>query len=304
MNSTILLAVAVIAGVGSQAHAGSPGLEGQIRRFADEIGQPALLKSLPPKPELEIPSFREVILSHDPAPGVRDADLDQTLRNIGMLRDSHDRNEAIERCFRANQGRLAPYQVEKLLRAVSPTDYDSYHNHDRYNSIKRIVAEYLGTRASELPASVVVSLAHRNVDDHEVNERLEEFFNSERSRLVWNEVEALLRGLRTTDYDSYHTYDRNNSIKRISEQFLRSKATDTPPQLAVTVAHWNSDPHRVNEMLERYFRAVKGRIGQHDVETLLSGIRATDYDSYHTYDRESTKERIVKAWGCPLCPLN
>lgn len=121
-----------------------PGLTPESRRFALEIGQPALIEGLPPSPQLEISQFREFIVSHDPAPGVHDAELDQTLRNIGMLRNAHDRNEAIERCFRANQRRLAPYQAEKLLRAVSSTDYDSYHTYDRLNSIQRIVAEYLG----------------------------------------------------------------------------------------------------------------------------------------------------------------
>lgn len=219
----IIVAVASVASLGSFAY-GAPVLEGSLREFALEVGQPGLPDNILPTSVPPVPQALEAGSPQGLAPGVRDEDLAQTLRMIKLMTDAHARNQAIEKCFTANEDRLTWQQVAMLLRAVSPTDHDTYH-----------------------------------------------------------------------------TYDRGNSIKSIVKQYLRRQAPTLSPDVAVSLAQRNTDSHDTNEMIEMYFRDNKHRLAQADVETLLTGIRSTDYDTYHTYDKESTTQRIIKAWGCPLC---
>lgn len=301
MKTFLPLVVVAASSLAGAAFANPPAPTSQLSGFAAETGQPLLLQ-LPPPPGTGPLYDRDVERRSDQPPGVSDAELEQTLRNIQFLNDTHERNQAVERCLQVNLYRLSFRQIERILQSVASTDYDSYHTYDRQNSIQRIVARYLEAWSHSMPASQAVRLANWNGDSHEANARIEGYFHSQASVLHWDEVETLLDGVRSTDYDSYHTNDRQNAIERITRAFLSQNGRRLDPRVAVEAAHWNQDGHIANQLIEGYFHAAKGGLSQADVEHLLASIRSTDYDSYHTYDKESTKQRIVRAWGCPLCP--
>lgn len=183
-----------------------------------------------------------------------------------------------------------------LLGAV--TYYSSHNYYDERNTNDRIVAAYLDVRKTDVPAWLAAEIAGSHKGALGTNQLLETYYETNKHQLRWEEVRILLRSIKY--YSSHNYYDEVSTNDRIVASYLELSKHRIDPRTALEVAGSHKSPLGTNQLIESYFMANRQALDFEQVQYLLRGIRY--YSSHNYYDEVRTKERIVSAAGCRLCP--
>jgi hypothetical protein len=133
--------------------------------------------------------------------------------------DGYERNRLIERYFDTNQTGLSWQSVKTLLDGLS-SDGTSRSYHSDFNTQNRITEKYLNLHTSDAAPVLAVEMAQKQSDGYQRNALIERYFEANKTRLTWPNVQTLLAGLYSDGTSG--SYYSNNNKSPSQDRIIRS----------------------------------------------------------------------------------